>query len=256
MGRSQGAQVGRNGGNRGAPPGLRCPARTEHRVDYFVEQRLVVGHPRYRRWRPQHGDPRPGSVGDPPGELPDRLDRHVRVDHEPLVAAREVGDPVECGTRHATLGHRESGRRTGRPGGDADRRAETKVFRAVDFVGRLDPGHRGVRIAGRGAHPGPMLILLDARDAGEKRNGRHVFEVERRRRRFFRSPAAVRIRTNACSQVESGGNRPYPVRDLRRRFQRHGEYGVQEPFSAAQTPSAACSARGGRRRTRRRCGWD
>ena len=235
----------------------------EHGGHHLVEQVLVVRDPGDRRRRAEHGDPRGGPLGDTPGELPDRFDRHVRMDHESPAVAGEVRDAIEGLTVHAALGHGERRRRIARPGADVGHRSQAKGVRAVGLVGRLDAGHRRVGVAGGRADPGPVLILLDAGDAREKGDGGHVLDVEGRRRRVVGPPAAAGVRADAFGasrrRAAIGRTASASVDGDRAVMSSGVERDGCAGAGAAAGPipvCPACRARGERRRTRRRSGSD
>ena len=183
--------------------GLRHPTRAKHALDEFGEERLVVGDPGHRRGRSQHGYRHTRRGGQTLGQRPDLLRGHVGVDGQAMPRPSGVDDAVEHAVRSACARYGE------RSVVAADRQpagvAELEPLPAVRFIVGIGRRHGGVQVARIGAHPCPVLVLLDARDFREKRDGRDVLEVQHPALRSRGRPAVFLKWFDLCVEVQPVG---------------------------------------------------
>ena len=107
---------------------------------------------------------------------------------------------------------------------EAGGRAQREPLAAIRLVSFVARGDCRIEVTVVGAQSRPMLVFLDTGDVDEERDGRDVFEMQRRGVAVTRTPAAILIRRDPGRKVQpireplnglEGGRR------CRRRGRRH-----------------------------------
>ena len=120
---------------------------------------------------------RTGLGGQPGGQLPDRLDSHVGVEHQALCLAGPLDQPIEGRAMRTGLAHREQS--IGRLRHHQLRGPQPELLSTVGLVSLGERSDGGEQVPVAGSHTRAMLVLLDAGNVDQERNRRDVVQIER-----------------------------------------------------------------------------